>query len=428
MIVIGAGIIGVMCALYLQRAGFRVTVLTREPPGEACSFGAAANYGGDAQFAIPGLLWKLPGMYLDPRHPFTARLRDAPTLVPWFLRHLQASEPATAAYIAAAVASLRRDVYGCYSALLDELGARDLISKRGRLFVWTTEEGFAQDQFALDRRRKQGISLRILNGGEVRELEPALHPDVKRGAYVADAGHIANPHRLVTTLARAFVERGGEIVQATVRGLDGSRADRVDVSTDRGAYAADQIVVAAGVWSKQLAAMAGASIPLVAERGYHAMLPHPGIAMTISTLWQERKVIITPMEHGVRASGIAEFAATGAPPRHRFAARLRRTAIELLPGIDAGDATTWMGPRPVTPDYLPVIGRSVRWERVIFAFGHGHGGFHLGPVTAELIGDIALNRSPKIDIGPFSPARFGRLASRPVPGGAAADRESATAR
>lgn len=116
--------------------------------------------------------------------------------------------------------------------------------------------------------------------------------------------------------------------------------------TDQERYEADQVVLAAGVWSRRLAARLGAGIPLVAERGYHTMLPEPGVAMRISTLWGERKVIFTPMEHGLRASGIAEFAVRDAPPRYALAERLKRSALALIPGVqDAGSTQGWVAGR-----------------------------------------------------------------------------------
>ena len=145
-----------------------------------------------------------------------------------------------------------------------------------------------------------------------------------------------------------------------------------------------------------------ARIPLVAERGYHAMMPEPGVAMKVSTLWEERKVIFTPMEHGLRASGIAEFAVREAPPRYALAERLKRSALVLIPGLRDTGSTQWMGRRPVTPDYLPVIGRAPRHPRVIFAFGHGHSGYNLGPATGRLVGEIAAGRTP----APYRPDRF----------------------
>ena len=149
-----------------------------------------------------------------------------------------------------------------------------------------------------------------------------------------------------------------------------------------------------------------ARIPLVAERGYHAMMPQPGVAMQISTLWEERKVICTPMEHGLRASGIAGFAVREAPRRYALGERLKRSALALIPGLKDAGTTQSMGRRAVTPDYLPVIGRAPRHPNVIFAFGHGHSGYNPGPATGRLVGEITSGRTPNIDIAPYRSDRF----------------------
>jgi D-amino-acid dehydrogenase len=157
-----------------------------------------------------------------------------------------------------------------------------------------------------------------LTGDQVREMEPALGPVVLRGVYAPNAGHIVNPYRLVTTLAALLRTKGGDIRRESVRDIELAADGVPTIVTDQGRHSADQVVLAAGIWSRDFATRLGARIPLVAERGYHAMLPQPGIAMKISTLWEERKVIFTPMEHGLRASGIAEFAVRDAAPATRW--------------------------------------------------------------------------------------------------------------
>jgi D-amino-acid dehydrogenase len=406
VIVVGAGIIGVCCALALCENGFSVTVLDKDGPGEATSFGAAGNLGGNAHFAIPGLIWKLPRMLLDRQHPLSLRWRDLPELVAWFRRYSSYAPAEHAARISKAGAALSAGIFEAYDTLLRDAGAQDLVTKRGRLFVWSTEAGWEKDQYGLAIRRQRGIHLDELSGGEVREMEPALGPIVRRGVYAPNAGHIVNPHRLVITLAALLRQKGGEIRRESVRTIEFAGDGRPVVVTDQGRREADQVVLAAGVWSRDFAGRLGTGVPLVAERGYHTMMPEPGVAMKVSTLWEERKVIFTPMEHGLRASGIAEFAVRDAPPRFRLAERLKHSALALIPGLKDAGSTQWMGRRPVTPDYLPVIGRAPRHPRVIFAFGHGHSGYNLGPGTGRLVGEIAAGRTPNIDIAPYRPDRF----------------------
>jgi len=406
IIVIGAGIVGICCALALRDNGFAVTVLDKDGPGEGTSFGAAGNLGGNAHFAIPGLVWKLPRMLLDPQHPLSLRWRDLPELIAWFRRYSSYAPAEHALRISKAGAALSAGVFDAYDTLLRDAGTQDIVTKRGRLFVWSTEAGWQKDQYGLQIRRQRGIHLDELSGDQAREMEPALGPIVLRGAYAPNAGHIVNPYRLVTTLAALLHAKGGDIRRESVRDIELAADGAPSVVTDQGHHPADQVGLAAGVWSREFATRLGTRIPLVAERGYHAMLPQPGIEMKISTLWEERKVIFTPMEHGLRASGIAEFAVRDAPPRYALAERLKRSALALIPGLNDSGNTLWMGRRPVTPDYLPVIGRAPRHPRVIFAFGHGHSGYNLSPATGRLVGEIAAGRTPNIDIGPYRPDRF----------------------
>src|SRR5271154_5629482 len=220
VVVIGAGIVGICCALALRDNGFGVTVLDKDGPGEATSFGAAGNLGGNAHFAIPGLIWKLPRMLLDPQHPLSLRWRDLPELIAWFRRYSSYAPAEHATRISKAGAALSAGIFDAYDTLLRDAGAQGLVTKRGRLFVWSTEVGWRKDQYGLEIRRQRGIHLDELSGDQVREMEPALGPIVLRGVYAPDAGHIVNPHRLVTTLAQLLRDKGGKISRESVRDIE----------------------------------------------------------------------------------------------------------------------------------------------------------------------------------------------------------------
>ena len=107
------------------------------------------------------------------------------------------------------------------------------------------------------------------------------------------------------------------------------------------------------------------------------------------------------MEHGLRISGIAEFAHADAAPDYRDADRVLGHARELIPGLNADGATRWMGCRPATPDSLPVIGRSPRHPTFLIAFGHGHLGLTFAAVTGQLIAELAAGRPTSVEISPF---------------------------
>ena len=136
------------------------------------------------------------------------------------------------------------------------------------------------------------------------------------------------------------------------------------------------------------------------------MLPEPGVRLRQPVMWSDRKVIATPMEHGLRISGIAEHAGLDAPPDYRLADLVVERARELIPALRSEGASRWMGHRPSTPDSLPVIGRAPKHPSVLLAFGHGHTGLTLGAITGKLIAEMAANRPTSVDVTPYGPERF----------------------
>jgi D-amino-acid dehydrogenase len=122
----------------------------------------------------------------------------------------------------------------------------------------------------------------------------------------------------------------------------------------------------------------------------------------------EGKYFVTPMEEGLRIAGTVELAGLDAPPNYARADALLEQARRLLPGLQAGGVSRWMGHRPSLPDSLPVIGRAPRASNAWLAFGHGHVGLTAAAPTGEMIADLVAGREPFMDIAPFAAERFRR--------------------
>jgi D-amino-acid dehydrogenase len=168
----------------------------------------------------------------------------------------------------------------------------------------------------------------------------------------------------------------------------------------------DSVVIAAGAWSKRLAASLGDRVPLEAERGYNMILPDIDFELKQPIVLADRYVAITSMDDGLRLGSVAEYADVDAKPDHKRAERIFRHAMTLFGDISYTGATQWMGPRPAVPDSLPIIGRSSSNPAVLYAFGHGHAGLTLGGITGRLVMEMAVDRKTTIDISPYSPRRF----------------------
>ena len=408
VVVIGAGIVGVCTALSLQREGFKVTLIDRADPGEATSFGNSGSFGTASvpPIAMPGILAKAPKMLFDPLHVLALRWSYLPRSWRWFLHFVLASRRPRVEALAEARHRLLAHTYEAFDPLLKESGAEDLIRRVGRLEIYESEASFAASHYAFELRRRHGVPMRELTGDEMREMEPDLGPNAVRGMFYAGVSHTVSPLRLTQVLVKHFVGRGGALLRETVTGFDIGPDGPRQVMTDAGGHMADLMVLAAGVWSRELARQLGTRVLLESERGYHSVVANSGVNLKLAIVAADRNVAITPMEDGLRVGTMAEFCGVDGRPDYERAERIYRTASGILPGLKIDGGSRWYGPRPSTPDSVPVIGRSPRHPAVLFAFGHGHLGLTMAAFTGNLIADLALERQPAIDLTPYRPDRF----------------------
>ena len=406
--VIGAGIVGVCCALHLQREGFKVRLVEKGEPGMKTSFGNSGSFGTAScvPFALPGVLKKVPKMLFDSESPLKLRWSHVPKALPFFLRLVEASRPSRVEAIAAARNSLLVHTHAGYAPLIEGADAAQWVDHNGLMMVFESEAAFEGAAYALDLRRRNGVHMDILDGNEARQMEPALARSVIKAVSLPDVSRTIDPFRLTSALAQDFRRRGGEIVNAEVRGFEIGSEGPTKILTDRGPIDVEQVVLAAGVWSRPLARQLGTSVPLEAERGYHVMFAPQDFGLKRALVSADRSVSLAHMHEGIRATGVAEFAAPDAPADMRIADRVMRHAMALVPGLEGEPVSRWMGPRPSHPDSKPVIGRSPRHRNVFFAFGHDHLGLTMAGITGKLVAELATGQPTTVDLAPFRPDRF----------------------
>lgn len=410
--VIGAGMVGVCAASYLQRDGHNVFLVDPGTPGEGASFGNAGAFNASSVTPVssPGIVKKVPGWLADPLGPLALRWAYLPAILPYLWRFVRAGSLEKVHAEARALRPLVGATLSALQPLVKAAGAEHLVHQRGHLYVYRSAEALAKDGLAWALRRENGVVVDEFDADELRQLEPTLSRDYVRGLLVRENGHTSNPFGLVTALCEQFVRQGGAVIRARALGfhLDGGRL--AAIRTDAGELAADAAVVAAGAWSKPLAAALGDKVWLETERGYHLMIRDPEVMPKIPTADGDGKFVATPMDTGLRFAGTVELAGLAAPPDWRRARILLDLGRKMLPGLAAHHAedrlSVWMGHRPATPDSLPVIGPSRATPDVVYAFGHGHVGMTAAPMTGRLVADLVAGRKPAIDISPFAAARF----------------------
>jgi len=408
VVVIGAGIVGTTTALVLQRHGCDVTLVDKGEPGMGCSYGNGGAISPDfcVPASLPGMLKRVPHWLMDKNGPLIIRPRHFLAVMPWLWRWVQAGRLDRVESSASALRSLHRSSIDLYKELLGGR-AEGLIEKTGQIYVWSSDRPGPTEALARSLREKHGVETHPLKAQQIRELDPELAPIFTKGLFFPDNGHTVNPLRLVQTVLDLFIEAGGRFECASVSAFrrDGDQVNELCFNDGR-TRKVSAVIVAAGMGSKRLASLLGDSVPLEAERGYHAMLPDPGIRPAIKISNRDFMFGLTPMEHGVRISGTVEFAPAGAPMNEARARGLLARAKDMYPRLNTEGATFWMGSRPSTPDSLPVIDHGRRARNVIYAFGHGHTGLTGAPMTANLVHRLLTVQTPDIDLMPYRLGRF----------------------
>ncbi len=410
-IVIGAGVVGLSAALYLQRAGQRVIVIDALPPASAASYGNSGLISCDtaAPIALPGMLGKVPGWLFDRLGPLVIRPSYLPKVLPWLVRWVEASRLSRVFEVSDAMRSLHKEAMNCWRELLGPEHFNDLIRTVGQVRIWEGGAG-SESQTELAICARHGIKAETLSEDDIRQLYPEISPNIKSGVLIPNNGYTINPQRLVQTLGNLLVAEGGQVLTERVLKIIPHSGQRgFMLMTNVNNHDVDQVVVATGAWSLALLEPFGIKVPLETERGYHAMMPSPNITLKIPVSIKNRGFGLTSMEHGMRAAGTVEFAGLTASPDEQRAKNLVTQAKRVFPTLQTGEPKYWLGFRPSTPDSLPVLGPVDHIPGLFLAFGHAHWGMTGGPPTGKLISQMVTGAPLSIDPLPYSYKRFNQL-------------------
>ena len=407
-IVIGSGIIGMSCALALQKEGFQVNVVDREPPGSSCSFGNAGAISPSSALpnSLPGVMSKVPGWLLREDGPLFIQWQYFPKLFPWLLRFLQSANWEKVDETTSSLLNLHASCFRLYQNLAKEIESEDLIVESPVIHLYTNEEDFQHSLGYWNILKYKGVEYEELRKDQVREMEPNLSQDYGFGVLFRDSGFSSNPFRLVGKISERFQNDGGRLTTGSVQSIKTQGDGKIVLKMEGQEIQSDQVLVAAGAWSHQLASQLGVRIPLETERGYHVTLNSTEGGPTNIVMESKHKFMATPMEMGVRFAGTAEFAGLNSPANEARAKTLLKLGKMMYPNLEKGESSKWMGHRPSLPDSRPVIDFCPGNKKIIFAFGHGHRGLIGAPMTAQLVAEMASGRQTSIDISAFNTSRF----------------------
>jgi len=421
VVVVGAGVVGLFAALYAHRAGFEVTVVEREGPERSTTSYGNAGLVVPSHFvplAAPGAVAQGIRWMFDAESPFYVRPSLDPELLAWGWHFWRASTPARARRAGPLLRDLHRASRAEYATLAESLGNPFDFAATGLLVMCSTEGGLEAEARAAAKALVVGMAPRVMGRDEVAALQPGVELDVVGGVYYPEDARL-DPGRLMHTLQSELTNEGvrfrwGARVDGLLRRGERVEAVRVaETAAGEGAgpatIAADEVVLASGVWSQGLARDLGLRLPMRAGKGYSMTLADPPQRPSTPAILSEGHVAVTPLETGVRFGGTMEIAGMRggvSPSRVRgIVASVQRVFPAI--GMQAFEREpVWYGFRPCSPDGLPYLGRTRVARNLIVATGHAMLGVSLAPVTGLLVSELLQGRPPSVPLTALDPDRY----------------------
>jgi D-amino-acid dehydrogenase len=417
VLVLGAGVVGIATAYFLNRAGHEVLVVDRAPgPGLETSFanGGQISASHAEPWASPGTLRRLPGWLGRADAPLLFRPRWDPALWEWGIHFLRNCLPGRTHTNSERI--LRMAVYS--REVLRQLCAEETSlafdrKRQGILQFFRSDKDFAAGIETARLMKEAGCDCQVLGIDECLQLEPALRGarSLLRGGVYTPDDESGDAYKFTAGLAELLAGRGVEFRYGTeVTGLRQDKDRIVGADTAAGPILADRTVVALGSYSARLLAQVGVRVLIYPAKGYSATLclteANAAAAPNVSLIDEGMKIVYSRLGDRLRVAGTAEFVGHDTRMNARRADLTLRSALEVFPALGPNPETTfWTGLRPSTPDGVPVVGET-RLPGLLLNTGHGTLGWTMSCGSGQTIADIVSGKAPAIDLTGFGAERF----------------------
>jgi D-amino-acid dehydrogenase len=411
ILVIGGGVIGICCAHYLHEQGRGVTVVDKAGICSGASYGNAGlvvpSY--SIPLAAPGVVSQGIRWMADPESPFYIKPRLSRDLLSWLWKFRGACN---AGYVRGSIPVLC-DLNSESLRLFEELAAVQGLDfgfeKKGLLEIFRTREGFLEGKKASRLLEEFGIETSILGNSDMDALVPGLGVRAAGGILSRRDAHLV-PDQFVRQLAGHAAGNGVRLIPSVeVIGFETSGRRVTRVHTTKGNISVEEVVLAGGAWTPQIARDLKIRLMIEPAKGYSITFRRPASFPEIPCTLAEAKVVMTPMGEMVRFAGTLELAGFDQSINRRRVQAILKAIPRYFQELDPDKLELmeiWQGLRPCTPDGLPYLGRPRSYDNVIVAAGHGMLGVSTAPATGKIVSQLATGQRPSIDLAPLGLERF----------------------
>lgn len=407
VVVVGAGVVGLSTAWFLQEYGIRVTVVDRGRVGSGASWGNAGWLSPGLALPInePRTLAYGPRALVDPRAPLSVPDPAIPGLARFLAGFAWNSRPKAWRHALEGTLPLNRGCLAAYD-LLEDAGVDIATTAAPITALFSSPRSAAHLLGELRQSARAGLPLEFapLSRAQVHAALPQASDDVCAGVHIKGQRYL-DPGLFVQALAASVRRRGGAIIEEfEVSALEFDSSALTVRSRQGETESAEAVVVASGAWMGRQARSWGIRVPMAAGRGYSFLAPTED-PVPAPVYLPEVRVACTPYSAGLRVAGTMEFDSPDAPQRSTRPRRIAESARRYLrlSGLEER-SDEWVGPRPVTADGLPLVGRT-RVPGLFTAGGHGMWGLTQGPVTGRLLAEAIGTGKPPPELAPLDPLR-----------------------
>ena len=413
IIVIGGGIIGLSSALYLQQSGHKVIVLDKDNFKDNCSYGNL-GYVCPSHFiplAAPGIIWQGIKWMFNSRSPFYVQPSLNLSLVDWGLKFMRSATKNNVERAAVPLKEIAVFSQKEYSDWEKMRGFDFAFERKGMLEIFKTEKVAHHAAATVETGKKLGLDVELVDAKGLQTLEPGTTINALGAINFKCDSHLY-PDKLMASLKKYLQQHGVQLIKGEVSGFEKGNGKISKVICSDTVYEADEVVIATGSWSREVAAMLNTKIPLMPGRGYSFTLDNPACKLNHPAILTEGRVAITPFENGtkMRYGGTMEVVNVNTPPRYHRVEGIINAVKDFLPEFKIEMPATdkiWYGYRPTSADGMPYIGRIKKYKNVVVATGHAMLGLSLGAGTGRLVSELVNEENPGIDLKAFAVERFG---------------------
>ncbi|CAG0988287.1 D-amino-acid dehydrogenase [Anaerolineae bacterium] len=410
VLIIGGGPIGLSSAYYLLKAGRNVTILDSNEIGKGSGSGNAGHIVPShiIPLAAPGVVTSALKWMLDPAHsPFGLKIRLDLKYISWLIQFAAACNEANVQRALEPMKTLGQLSADNFAKMIAEEKFDCHYQTTGFLNLYKNQHAFEEGKHEADFMKKHGIPVSVYEKNQIADVEPAVREDVLGGVHFTGDAHL-NPAVFLQLLGERIRAMGAEVYEHTpVTGFESAGGKVRVVKTSVGEFEAEHVILAAGAWSPIVARDLRLNIPVQPARGYSltasAIQNMPRQALILG----DRRVAVSPLGNLLRVTGrleVGEFSTTPNPLWIQRLENFAREYIRLDEKLDIKE--TWAGLRPVTPDGMPIIGRSPLHSNLTVATGHAMLGLSLGPGTGQVVAELVNGSETAFDLRPLGMERF----------------------